>query len=698
MDVQELITLQQAEDFATQPPDSIFTIITRRWQLMVSIILVFLVAGVGEIYLRPPIYRAVSSIQVVTESSPAADADALDSDFPPLADLRALSRGRSVDTQVEILNNLDLLTTAFGQLTETDRQAGFTAKQKPSDPVAISAKPNTNIINITVRARDPEAAAAFANSIADTYFASDQITKQQLMRQAREFIAQRLAETRAESERAKAALADYQAQTGLVSPDEQFTKSVDALLVLQNEVPHLEAQVDADTQAVASLRASLSGLEDSVIADTVSGSNPQYAHALQTLQDLHTERARLQQEYTPASREMQAIQAQIADQEGQLRQISTTVVTSVRRGRNPVRDDLYRQYAGTLATKAADTVRLRALSTVANRQLALLRHYPGQQQQWSELLVNARLLQEKVQKLKGQYQSLVASENSSIPSGRFVARAHPLNTPILPNPGMDVLLALALGVMAAVIGALISEAVDDRITDRTMIERVAGSPCLGIIPRFTRLDEAVVHGQTTRHRLLEPFFVLCNRLSCFDGDPMRLLAVTSSAPGEGKTLCSRQLARAIAAYGKRVLLVDGNLRHPSLHVSPERATHGGLVQVVIGGASLESAITSSDDTGVDILPTGLFTVEPSLIYAAMKQQDLLRKLAVSYDAIIVDGPSCQTLSDVQVLATLVDSVLLIVAEHQTSRRALREAGVALRQTGIRFTGIMLNKSTSRERL
>lgn len=198
----------------------------RRWLILSSTLLVFAL-GMLMTFLQTRIYESTCNILVAdsTNSFRSIDAGAL----PLLADLQALTQSRSVDTQVEILTNPDLLKTAFEAMPIEDRRKGFhtptfiyDGASATGKTVAVESKKNTDILTITVRSRDRRCAAEFANSIADTYLSQDLEQNRQATSLARTFVESQLAQAHRKFEEASTALAAFKRRTGFVSPDDQL--------------------------------------------------------------------------------------------------------------------------------------------------------------------------------------------------------------------------------------------------------------------------------------------------------------------------------------------------------------------------------------------------------------------------------------------------------------------------------------------
>jgi succinoglycan biosynthesis transport protein ExoP len=175
------------------------------------------------------------------------------------------------------------------------------------------------------------------------------------------------------------------------------------------------------------------------------------------------------------------------------------------------------------------------------------------------------------------------------------------------------------------------------------------------------------------------------------GAPPKVILVTSARPQEGKTTTSINVAIVLAQKGVRVLLVDADLRRPSVHKTLGMGPRSGLSNVLTGSATLEQTITRSPILpNLSILAAGTPPPNPAELLASANMKDMLDDLRGQYDHIVIDTPPTLSVTDAVVLSPRVDSVVLVIRSGQTTKQALRRARDILMQVSAHVTGVLLN--------
>jgi succinoglycan biosynthesis transport protein ExoP len=175
------------------------------------------------------------------------------------------------------------------------------------------------------------------------------------------------------------------------------------------------------------------------------------------------------------------------------------------------------------------------------------------------------------------------------------------------------------------------------------------------------------------------------------GAPPKIVLITSALPQEGKTTTSINVATVLAQKGTRVLLIDADLRRPSIHKTLGMGPRAGLSNVLTGGVSLQQAtVRSSALPSLYILPAGTPPPNPAELLASSQMVDMLAELREQYDHIIVDTPPTLSVTDAVVLSTRADAVVLVIRSGQTTKPALRRARDILAQVNARVAGVLLN--------
>jgi capsular exopolysaccharide synthesis family protein len=408
------------------------------------------------------------------------------------------------------------------------------------------------------------------------------------------------------------------------------------------------------------------------------------------LGELTTKRAALLQEYTPASKEIRQIDGEIAELQERMKQIAETVVSAKVRARNPALDS----YLGALVNGAVSDARLRTLNRVAESRNREIDSLPEKERNITKLMQRVNILERTHQMLSEKYYTLLINEKSTVPSARLASAARPSPIPASPNKQRNAALFLLLGIMLSVAVAVVVERLDQRVRDEDTVSQLTGETALAIIPDEKRLRRSPVQMAEMDHNcpFVEAFRILRNVILFAEANQdLRLLAVTSPGRGEGKSTTAVNLAGAMAMIGKRVLLVDCDLRRPSLHRYLGIPNDVGLTNIVRGQASFQDAIAQTKVENVFCLPTGPLPHDPAEFLNSAQCRSALDQMLAEYDAVILDCPPCAGLSDMQVISTIAQGVLLVISMHRTLLPSLHRAIRGLTQVGASVIGVVINR-------
>lgn len=261
---------------------------------------------------------------------------------------------------------------------------------------------------------------------------------------------------------------------------------------------------------------------------------------------------------------------------------------------------------------------------------------------------------------------------------------------------------LAAGALAGLLVALgiavLRDRNDTRLRTADDIPEEFGLPLLGSIPdskEMTRSKDGILPDPRA-FAVREAFRKLRTNLRYVDVDsPPRSIVVTSSAPAEGKSTVSAELARVMARSGQATVLVDADLRRPMIATQFGVDHTVGLAQVVAGAVTLEDALVPTDVPGLMVLPAGQVPPNPSELLGSRRMKDLLQELARSR-FVLVDAPPVLAVTDAQLLAHHADGAVLVAVPGKTSAQALAKAAEAVRGIGGKVHGLVFNRaSTSR---
>lgn len=304
-----------------------------------------------------------------------------------------------------------------------------------------------------------------------------------------------------------------------------------------------------------------------------------------------------------------------------------------------------------------------------------------------------------------QLASTVGSLSPERPDGSETVRATMLSeaevpeTPSSPSTTRNLTLGLALGLVLGVGIALLRDVLDTKVRDEADISSVTALSPLATVP----VDESAtghpvfMHDDSMSLRA-EAIRRLRTNLQFVDfGDRPSSIVVTSSVPGEGKTTTAINLAASLADAGARVILVDADLRRPSVAKYMGFEGRVGLTTVLIGRANVEDVAQPWQGTSLDVLPSGQIPPNPSELLGSRAMSRLLTDLAASYDVIVIDSPPLLPVTDAAILSKMAGGTLVVAGADRLQKHQLRTSLEALEKVDAHVLGIVLNKAQRKER-
>ncbi|MDP8222706.1 MAG: polysaccharide biosynthesis tyrosine autokinase [Candidatus Lernaella stagnicola] len=267
--------------------------------------------------------------------------------------------------------------------------------------------------------------------------------------------------------------------------------------------------------------------------------------------------------------------------------------------------------------------------------------------------------------------------------------------PVRPRRKVNVLLGALLGLMGGVGLAFVLEFLDTTIKSGEDLERTVEVPFLGIIPSFATDDETVPD-ELFSHRFPKSSItesvrsIRTNITFSSAGKELKRLLVTSAGPQEGKSTAVINLGIIFAQGGKRVLIVDSDLRRPRLHRAFKVSRKRGLTNLIMGEAAIEDVIVHTEVPGVDLIPCGPIPPNPSELLGTPRMLELGLELAESYDLVLFDSPPVVAVTDAVVMSKIVDGVVLIAKAGKTTSEIISKAARQLGDVSASILGTVLN--------
>jgi succinoglycan biosynthesis transport protein ExoP len=687
-------------------------LIKRKWVVLGTLAAIFGASLIATLRITP-IYDAVGSI-------------AINKPDPMLQNLRDSGNSgmdyydpTDLDTEVRILHsdllalqvikqlNLDQMPEFGGHGAATSSSLALTTDALQPDSAKANAllgafkgslhvvlEPNTRIIDIHYRSPNKELAARVVNTLANTYIEQNFKTRFESTMQASDWLSRQLVDLQMKVETSQEKLVKYQKEHQILGIDDKQNITTAKLDELNKELTTAES---ARMEKESVFRLADGGDTESAAAVASSSSVKGSGSSSGLLDKLESTKADLKIQIAQVSTQFGPAYPKLAELNNQLHEIEAQIQGEMKRVGGRLRGD----YLAALHRESM----LRAA----------LEEQKQQENKLNESAIEYSLLKRDFETNRTLYEGLLQKlKEAGVTAGlrsnniRPVDIARTPGSPAEPNVPRNLGFALALGLTSGIGLAFLLEGVDNTVRTPEQAQSISSLPSLGMIPLGSRTTgeanptglsvaaskEAVelITLSRPQSQMSESYRALRTSLLLTSvGAPPKTIVITSALPQEGKTTTSINTATVLAQKGTRVLLIDADLRRPSIHKMLGMGPRAGLSNVLTGGTTLQDAtVRSTLLPNLFILPAGTPPPNPAELLASSQMMDLLAELREQYDHIVVDTPPTLSVTDAVVLSTRADAVVLVIRSGQTTKPALRRSRDILAQVNARVAGVLLN--------
>jgi capsular exopolysaccharide synthesis family protein len=535
---------------------------------------------------------------------------------------------------------------------------------------------HTNILDLSFTARNPELAAVICNTLIDNYVQHNFSENYAATQEVSVWLQQQLGDLKNRLEASQEHMLTVQKDIGLVGIDQTQSIVLSRLVDINHDVTSAEAQ-----RLVAQAKLlTLQSAPPDVLA-TLSG-DPVLMGLKERLTALEADNASLNANYGAKNPRVLQNRAEIAEVEQSMKVEQATALSRAQQEVNAATEnqaalqrrlDQEKSSAYNGNSKAVE-YSLARREYEANRAL-----YDGLQQRLQEAGIIAGLHSTNI---------------------RRIDPADAPDFPSSPRRSVNLMLGLLSGLGLGLLLSFVVEMLDTNIKTIYDIEERLGLPMLGVVPQvdskllspetFVRDATSPLPGAWSRlaesYRALRTTILLSRA-----GTPPQVILISSAKPSEGKTSITTLEAIVFALNGARVLLLDSDLRRPSVHLRFRISNKVGLTSVLTGKVSLQDAITSVPSVPtLHILPAGPIAPMPAELLGSLQMQRLIEGLRADYDFILIDTPPVLTVTDAAVLVSISDGVVLVLRYGQASRNVVARASEILLRSGAHLLGVVLN--------
>ena len=535
----------------------------------------------------------------------------------------------------------------------------------------------SSIINVTFNSPNPQLSATVANAVAENFVQSNLMRRYEAAAYAREFLQNRLNHVRAKLEESERKAVQYAQAQGLIKIRSGEGQAASEQSILATDLSSLSEQLTlARAQRAAAEAQYRAGTGGSIAAQSLSNTTTNELH--QQRAELLGQLSKLESDFGPEYPTVVALKSQIAELDKQIGREQGRVSSSVSQ-------DLGGRYRQALATERSLQARVDSLKSqlLGEQGRSIQFNIIQRDVDTNRALYDALLQRFKEVGVAGG----IGTNNISI-----VDRALPPAHAFKPNLVLNILIGLVLGLLCGAGLAVMLEHLEDSELLPRGFQRKLGIPLLGVTPKLpapTDVREALVE---PRSPLSEAYFSILTSLkfSTPHGTP-RTLMLTSAQAKEGKSTTSLALALGLVRTGSRVLLVDADMRNPSLHKSFGRALGSGLSNLLTGNGQLRSFIQDTGEANLSLLAAGQIPPNPAELLSGDRISRLIDEAAGLYDHVIVDGPPVLGLADAPLLTRSVEATVLVIESGRTSSAQAKHALERLFAVRAHIIGAILSK-------
>jgi capsular exopolysaccharide synthesis family protein len=541
--------------------------------------------------------------------------------------------------------------------------------------LVVSPIRNTRLVEVKFRSADPVVAANVANAHARAYIEQDLEARLDASSDLSKWLADQVAQQRLKVEESEAAVQKYREAHNALEVDggqnivdqklSELSGAVTRAKMARIEKQTLHQQVKAvenDFDALSSLPVVLSNSYVQELKVQLAALQRQEAQLSEQLGVRHPDMIKVTAARDAASTKLRAAVAQI--------------VKSLE--------------ADYRAAAAQESSLVQALEAQKQEALAINR-----------TAIEGNVLKRDSESNRQLYDALLQRTKESGIVGelrpgnlRIVDRADVPRSPVSPKWGFSLLLALIGGPLLAVGLVFFLEVLHERITTPDEVLTHLGLPTLGLVPPVTtkvRGPQLLV-GSSVPPVFMEAFrTVRTSVLMSPGGRGARSVLVTSSAPDEGKTMSATNLAAGLAQIGERVLLVDCDVRRPSLHLMFDLEQEPGLSDLLAGHARAKDVIRPSGVANLSVLPAGRVSPDAAELVGSKRFVELLAVLEGLYDRVVLDSSPVLAVADATILGRAAGGIVFVVSAEATGRKEVASAVTRLEEAGGQVIGVILNR-------
>jgi len=647
----------------------------RRSVIILSTIVVGIV-GMIIAFLSKPVYQSVATLIV----DPPIQGINMTDTSNPLSRILTLTPSQDAATVTEVLQapeTAEKLKKQFGKSTS----------------IKVEQDQDTNLLQVTVEAYSAKISAAAANAVLQDYI--DAENKESLIEisKAKDFVAGQEKDAYSALTIATSHLEQFKSDHHLSDLTQDRETLATQVAELSRQVRDKQTEIASVSQQVAVQTALLGGETE---AQTIKApiTNPAIEVVKGDLLKAQADRVSMVQKggFTPKAPQVVAIDARIAELNRQLATLPATIISETSTP-NPVRLSIRTKLADLYTQKQSSAKELISLSSHLETLKQQLSEFPEWEGTLDKLTRERDTAQTNYNMFHDKLTDLTIREQAGHQTAHIKQYAQIPEKSVRPNKPLNISISILFGLAIGICLALLQEYLDDRMNTTEQAMRLLDAPSLGAVPLIANSEARLLPHLPSNERASESYRLLRTNVH-FAGidEPIRTLLIASTNPNEGKSTTAANLACAMAIDGKKVILVDCDLRRASLHKLFGLLAAPGVTDVLLGHSALDDALQPYPDVeNLSLLTAGSVPPNPSELLNSRAFRNLVTELSDLADIVIFDSSPVLIAADSAILSSIVDGTILVLEGGGTKKAAAQRAVEMLRQARAKIVGFVYNK-------
>ena len=696
--------LMQGEERLEPPLLLQYWQVVLRWKWVIAgIIASALVVGLVATLLTTPKYSATSRIEISREQKNITKVEGLESgeagrdlEFyqTQYSLLEARSLAERVARELRLATNDNFFdshgvsaddSSVFfdkkgGALTNSEREKREKhAVRLLLRNIGISPIRGSSLIDVSYTSASPQLSAQISNMWTQQFIASSMDRRFASTADARRFLEERLADLRARLEQSERELVNYASRKGIVT----LSRTVGADGKTQTERTLIAADLEALNGALAQATADRVSAESRALSGGANGANAEaltnvaISQLRQTRAEVAAEYAKLMVQFEPSYPTARALAEQ-------LRALDSSIVREEGRVSNS-RSSAFRESAQREQQLSQRVATLKSRLDLQQRDNIQYNIYQR------EADTNRQLYDALLQRYKEIGVAGVGANNIAIVDSASVPEK-----PSAPSLPLNMALALLAGLGLAAVATFALDQIDEGIRDPGQVNRLLQVPLLGSVPDVNE-DDALSMLNDAKSMLSEAYLSVRSNLAfTTDHGVPRAFMVTSTRPAEGKSTTSLALATVLGRTGKKVLLVDADMRSPSMHKFVNVTNNQGLSNFLAGDNDWQHLVVSTAVKGLSLIPAGPMPPSAAELLSSDRMLMLVREMSEQFDHIVIDSPPILGLADAPLLSRAVEGCIFVVEAEGVAIRGVRASLGRLQSVHAHVFGVVMTKLKQRQ--